>query len=164
MRLRLLLAILLSFCAISAYAQYRAGISGAVTDPQGAVVTGAKVTVTAKDTGLSQETTTDQNGVYTVNRLAPGLYNIVVEKSGFQKKVVDGFNVLAEQVSSMNVTLEIGEVTQTVTVNGSDLPAIDTETGQISGTLSSNEIQDLPALSRDPFQLLRLAPGVFGDG
>ena len=164
MRLRLLLAILLSFCAISAYAQYRAGISGAVTDPQGAVVTGAKVTVTAKDTGLSQQTTTDQNGVYTVNRLAPGLYNIVVEKSGFQKKVVDGFNVLAEQVSSMNVTLEIGEVTQTVTVNGSDLPAIDTETGQISGTLSSNEIQDLPALSRDPFQLLRLAPGVFGDG
>jgi Carboxypeptidase regulatory-like domain/TonB dependent receptor len=158
----LLLAWAVLFVA-AAHAQYRAGISGVVTDPQGAVVTDAKVTVTAKDTGLSQEATTDQNGVYTVNRLAPGLYTIAVEKSGFQQKLVENVNILAEQVTSMNVTLEVGQVTQSVTVNGSDLPAIDTETGQISGTLSSNEVQNLPSMSRDPFQLLRLAPGVFGD-
>lgn len=151
------------FLAASAHAQYRAGIQGVVSDPQGAVVVGAKVTVTAKDTGLSQETTTDQNGIYTVNRLAPGLYTIVVESPGFQKKVLDSVNIIGEQTNSLNVTLDVGAVTQSVTVNGSDLPAIDTETGQISGTLSSNEVQNLPSFGRDPFQLLTLAPGVFGD-
>ena len=156
-----------SACVVSmsavANAQYRASIQGVVMDPQGAVVSGAKVTVTAKDTALTQEATTDQNGVYTVNRLAPGLYTITVEKSGFQKKVLESVNIIGEQANSLNVTLEVGQVTQSITVNGNDLPAIDTETGQISGTLSSTEIQDLPSFGRDPFQLLRLAPGVFGD-
>ena len=161
-------AVVFTACAAllsaAAHAQYRAGIQGVVSDPQGAVVVGAKVTVTAKDTGLSQETTTDQDGIYTVNRLAPGLYSIVVESPGFQKKVIDSVNIIGEQTNSLNVTLDVGAVTQSITVNGSDLPAIDTETGQISGTLSSNEVQNLPSFGRDPFQLLRLAPGVFGDG
>ena len=122
------------------------------------------MTVTAKDTGLSQETTTDSSGVYSVNRLAPGLYTIVVEKSGFQKKVLDDVNILAEQVSSVNVALEIGQVSQSVTVNGSSLPTIDTESGTVSGTITNQEIQILPSVGRDPYQLLRLAPGVFGDG
>jgi hypothetical protein len=147
----------------TASAQYRAGIQGTITDPSGAVVSGVKVTVTAKDTGLSQETTTDANGVYSVNRLGPGLYTIVVQKDGFQKKVLDDVNILAEQVSSVNVALEVGQVSQSVTVNGSNLPAIDTETGQLSGTLSTKEVQDLPSFGRDPYQLLQLAPGVFGD-
>jgi hypothetical protein len=149
--------------AATAGAQYRAGIQGTIADPSGAVVSGAKVTVTAKDTGLSQETTTDASGVYSVNRLAPGLYTIVVEKAGFQKKVLEDVNILAEQVSSVNVALEVGQVTQSVTVNGSTLPAIDTETGQLSGTLSTAEVQNLPSFGRDPYQLLQLAPGVFGD-
>jgi uncharacterized surface anchored protein len=72
--------------AATASAQYRAGIQGTITDPSGAVVSGAKVTVTAKDTGLSQQATTDTSGVYSVNRLAPGLYTIVVRKTASKKR------------------------------------------------------------------------------
>jgi len=158
------LLITLLVTALGAYAQYRAGIQGTVLDPQGGVVAGAKVAVTAKETGFSQETTTDASGVFGVNRLAPGLYDVLVEKAGFRKQVVADVNVAAEQMTSLNVTLEVGKVTESVTVNGADLPAIDTESGNIADTLNSQEIQILPSFGRDPFQLTRLAPGIFGDG
>src|SRR5580704_1574126 len=147
-----------------AQAQYRGGIQGTVSDPSGAAVSGAAVTVTAKDTGLSQNTTTDASGVYAINRLGPGLYTVTVEKTGFRKQVENDINVPAEQVISLNLALAVGQMTESVTVKGSDLPDIDTESGAISGTLTTTEIQNLPSVGHDPFQLLRLAPGVFGDG
>jgi Carboxypeptidase regulatory-like domain/TonB dependent receptor len=148
----------------SASAQYRAGIQGTVLDPQGAAVEDAKVTVTAKDTKLSQETTTDVNGVYSVTRLAPGLYTVTAEKSGFKKQILDDVNVPAEQMTALNMVMSLGAVNESVTVNGEELPAIDTESGNISGALSSREIKALPIVNSDPYQLARLAPGVFGDG
>ena len=150
--------------SLSASAQYRAGLQGTVQDPQGAVVAGAKVTVSAQETGFSQEVVTDANGVYSVNRLAPGLYTIIVEKSGFKKNTVSDVSVNAETPNSVNITLQIGQVSETVTVNGDELPPIDTESGTVSGTLSSREIKALPSFGADPYQLARLAPGVFGDG
>jgi len=64
----------------------------------------------------------------------------------------------------LNITLEVREVTQAVTVTAEVASSIDTETGQISSTLSTAEVQNLPSRGRDPLELLRLAPGVFGDG
>jgi Carboxypeptidase regulatory-like domain/TonB dependent receptor len=154
---------LMLVAVIGARAQYRAGISGTVVDPQGAVVSDAKVTITAKETGLTQEGSTDANGVYSITRLAPGLYTITVEKAGFKRKVLDDFTVIAEQMNAVNVTLDIGEVTESVTVNGNELPAIDTESGVIAGTVTSQQIQALPSFGRDVFQLVQLAPGAFGD-
>ena len=81
--------------------------------------------------------------------------------TGFKKKDLADVTVSAEQIQSVNVTMEVGDVTQSVTVNGDVTPPIDTETGQISSTLDSKAIQNLPSLGCDPFQLLRLAPGVF---
>jgi hypothetical protein len=164
MRFKALFVILLSLCAVSAYAQYRAGIQGVILDPQGAVVDGATVTLTSKETNISKTATSGSDGVYNFFTLAPGHYSITVEKTGFKKKTLEDLVVVAEEVQSLNISLEIGEVSQAVTVSAEVAPAIDTETGQISGTLSSNEVQNLPSFSRDPFQLLRLAPGVFGDG
>jgi hypothetical protein len=158
-----LLSVLL-VVTLTASAQYRAGIQGSVLDPQGAVVVGAKVTVAAQETGFSQETTTDSNGVYGINRLAPGLYTVTVEKAGFKKQTVNDVSISAEQPNSVNVTLQVGEVAESVTVNADELPDIDTESGTISGTLSGREIKALPAFGADPFQLVRLAPGIFGDG
>ena len=158
-----LLSVLL-VVSLTASAQYRAGIHGTILDPQGAAVADAKVTVTAVETGLTQETTSDESGVYSINRLAPGSYTVTVEKTGFKKKVFDDFRVLAEQVNPLDVTLDVGQVTESVTVSGSDLPAIDTESGTISGTVTAQQIQQLPSFGRDTFQLLQLAPGVFGDG
>jgi len=158
------LVICILFSAILAQAQYRAGVQGVVQDEQGAVVADANVTVTAQDTGLSQQTTTTANGDYSIVRLAPGLYTITADKAGFRKNIVKDVNVGAEQVSSVNLTLKIGASTESVTVNGGDRPDIDTESGTISGTVTAKEIENLPSVGRDPFQLLRLAPGVFGDG
>ena len=145
-------------------AQYRAGLQGTILDAQGAVVSGASVTLLNLETNHSDTVTTSSSGVYTFSSLPPGHYSVTVEKQGFNKKVLADVQIAAEQTQALNISLEVGQVSQTVTVSGSSTPAIDTETGQISGTLTQNEIQKLPSLGRDPFQLLRLAPGVFGDG
>jgi hypothetical protein len=158
-----LLASVMVFAA-AGYAQYRASIQGVVTDPQGAVVQGATVTLKNLETNQTQTATTDENGIYNFNALPPSQYLITVEKTGFKKKVLDKVGLIAEQANALNIQLDVGQVTQSVTVNGDDLPAIDTETASLSGTISSNQIQNMPSFGRDVFQLLRLAPGVFGDG
>lgn len=146
------------------YAQYRAALQGSVLDPQGDVVSGATVTLVNLETNFTQTVTTNSAGVYNFSSLPPGHFSITVEKQGFTKKSLADVQVAAEQIQSVNVSLEVGQVSQTVTVSGSSTPPIDTETGQISGTLNANEVQNLPSFGRDPFQLLRLAPGVFGEG
>jgi hypothetical protein len=147
-----------------ARAQYRGGLQGAVVDAQGAVVEGATVTLTNLDTNHTQQTTTGPGGVYTFPRLPPGNYTVTVEKTAFKKNVLENVAIAGEQIQALNVTLELGEITTSMTVNAAEALAIDTETGQLSGTLSTAEIQNLPSFGRDPFELLRLAPGVFGDG
>jgi Carboxypeptidase regulatory-like domain len=156
--------LVLALLAPIANAQYRAGIQGAVTDPQRAAVSGATVTLTNKETNVSSTTTTDNGGVFTFNALAPGHYSLKVEAGGFKTKTYDDVEVTAEQMNSVNVQLELGQVSQTVTVSASVAPAIDTETGNVAGTLSNQQIQALPSFGSDPYQLVRLAPGVFGDG
>jgi len=150
--------------AATVHAQYRASIQGVVTDPDGAAVTGVTVTLTNLETNQKLTATTDQNGIYNFNALPPSRYSLTVEKTGFKKKVLVDVGVIAEQANAVNIQLEIGEVTQSVTVNGDSTPLIDTETSNLSGTVKADEIQKLPSFGRDPFQLLQLAPGAFGDG
>src|SRR3984893_12257685 len=158
--------LMLSFLLLSfsiAHAQYRAGIQGVVLDAQGNTISGATVTLTNKETGKTNQSTSDSAGVYNFLSLPPGQYRIEAEMTGFKKKVLETVTVQGEQTQGVNITLEVGDVNQQVTVTADSAPAIDTETGNISGTLSSKEIQNLPSFGRDPFQLLSLAPGVFGD-
>ncbi len=157
------LVVCLALFVPAAHAQYRAGLQGTVVDPQGAIVSGANVTLLNLDTNFSQSVITTDAGVYTFSSLAPGHYSISVEKTGFTKKLLTDVTVAAEQIQSVNISLEVGQVAQTVTVTGNSTPPIDTETGEIAGSLTNKEIQQLPSFGRDPFQLLRLAPGVFGD-
>ena len=84
--------------APKATAQYRASIQGSITDTQGNTVADAKVTVKSNETGVTKEATSDSSGAYSVNGLAPGLYTISVEKTGFKKNVLNDFQVIAEQV------------------------------------------------------------------
>lgn len=163
MRRNLLFLVVILFCSVSTRAQYHAGIQGSIVDPQGGVVEGASVTLTSKETNISKTAESDSSGVYNFLSLAPGHYAISVEKAGFKKKSLQDVVVAAEQTQSVNITLEVGEITQSVTVTAELAPPIDTETGQISGTLSTKDVQNLPSFGRDPFELLRLAPGVFGD-
>jgi hypothetical protein len=150
--------------AINAFAQFRAGIQGTVTDSAGALIPGATVTLTSLETNVQRVATTSNVGVYDIPGLAPGRYSLSVEKPGFSKKVLNDLNLIAEQTQSFNVALEIGQVSTVVNVDSSVAQVIDTETAMIGGSITDKQIQDLPSAGRDPFQLVRLAPGIFGDG
>src|SRR5581483_5194614 len=148
----------------TANAQYRAVVQGSVTDTNGAAVVGAKVTVTNKDTGKSQTVTTSDQGFYRVTELAPGNYSISVEQAGFKKAAVDQFVVKAEETQGINLTLAPGQVTETVTVTAQEAgAAIDTETADVHKGITQEDVRRLPDFGRDPYNLLRTAPGVFGD-
>jgi hypothetical protein len=89
---------------------------------------------------------------------------LTVENPGFQRKVLEDVGIVAEQENAVNVVLAVGNITETMTVRGDAAPLLDTETANISGTITSQDVQTLPIYGRDPFQLLQLAPGAFGDG
>jgi hypothetical protein len=158
----LLLFVSLTFS--SAHAQYRASIQGVVTDPSGAVIPDATVTLINKETNRSMTATSNGNGIYSFNALPPSRYSLTVEKTGFKKKVLEDVGVIAEQANSVNVQIDVGQTSETVTVQGDATPLIDTETANVSGTVTAQQIQTMPSFGRDVFQLLQLAPGAFGDG
>ena len=156
-----LLALLFS---TSAMAQFRAGIQGTIVDARGGLIPDATVTLTSQETTLQRADKTNGSGVFTISGLAPGKYTLSVEKTGFTKKTLTDVQVGAEQMQSITVPLDVGQVSESVSVSGESAQVIDTETATIGGTITTREIQSLPSFSRDPYQLLRLAPGVFGDG
>ena len=108
------LLLLLAWCAALpvAEAQYRAGIQGTVVDPQGAAVGGATLTLTSKDTGRTFEATTDEKGNYSFPNLGPGQYTVSVEQKGFKKKLIEDVAVAAEEIRGLDITLELGAVTE----------------------------------------------------
>ena len=150
--------------ATSASAQFRASIQGTVTDISGAVIPGATLTLTDVGTGKVLTATSDGNGLYNFNALPPDQFTLVVDKTGFQKKTIDHVQLIPEQANAINVQMQLGGSSETVTVQGNEQPALDTETASVNGVVSSNEIQHLPSFGRDVFQLTQLAPGTFGDG
>ncbi len=152
------------FLSVAAHAQYRASIQGVVTDAQGAVVSDATITLQNEETGQSYKATSGSDGIFNFNGLPPSKFTITVEKAGFKTKTIKGFGVIAEQANAINLQLEVGQVTESVTVNGDEVPLIDTETSNLQGTVKADQYQKLPSVGRDPFQLLQLAPGAFGDG
>ena len=149
--------------ALPASAQFRAAVQGTVTDPQGATVSGATVTLTSKETGKSQQTTSGDQGFYRFSELAPGKYSVLAEQPGFKKHLLDDIDVSAEQTQGINITLETGSISETVTVQDSGTPALETENANVDKQITTEEIHSLPQQGRDPYSLLRLAPGVFGD-
>ncbi len=155
--------LMLGFGATS-NAQFRAGIQGTVTDAQGGAVEGATITVTNKETGKAQEVTSSGEGFYRASGLPPGTYTVTAEKTGYKKKVLESVSVSAETTQGLDITLEVGEVSATVTVSEEAGTPLQTENATIGGSISTREIQRLPQVGRDPYELVRLAPGVFGLG
>jgi len=161
-RVALLIVSIVALTAL-AQAQYGASLQGTVTDKTGAVVTGAKVTVTNQATGATQTTETSGSGLYRVARLTPGQYTVDVESGGFRKSHLTNVQVEAESVRGLDVTLETGASQESVTVTSAG-SGVQSETANIEGGITAMQIEELPQFGRDPFELLRLAPGVFGDG
>jgi hypothetical protein len=150
--------------ALPVQAQYRTSIQGVVTDTTGALVPGATLTLTDIGTNAKQVRHSDSKGIYNFNALPADKFTLVIEKKGFAKQVLDNLTLSPEQANSINVQLSIGADTQTVTVDASTEPAIDTETANNGRTISENEIQHMPTFQRDVTSLIQLAPGVLADG
>ena len=157
------LAVFTILLASPVQAQFRASLRGTVSDPQGAVVPGATVTLINKDTNATSASTSDDNGIYQFNALPPAPYRLTVERDGFQKKVLDSVQINPEQVNSLNLELAIGDVSQTITVTETT-QALNTETANVTGTITANQIQHMPTFGRDVLKVAQLTPGAFSDG
>jgi Carboxypeptidase regulatory-like domain len=134
-------------------------IQGGVFDQSGGVIAGATVTVIDVARGVTRALTTDDAGAYVANNLTPGTYTVKAEAKGF--RTVEHGGVLVEVGQNIRVDLVVqpGEQTQTVTVTG-EIPAIDTTDATLGGTVSNQAINDLPLNGRNFQRLLQLRPGV----
>jgi Carboxypeptidase regulatory-like domain len=134
-------------------------ISGTVTDPSGAVIAGAKVVVTNTATGVSTTLTSNDQGIYNAPDLVVGPYQVSVSKAGFQTTVQKNINLTVGKQWVANVTLQVGQATQTVTIEAA-VSQVETQSSAISSLVSPQQIRDLPLNGRNFEQLLNLAPGV----
>jgi outer membrane receptor protein involved in Fe transport len=159
----LLLSAIFCFLTSSALAQYGASLEGTVSDKTGAVVSGATVSVTDQATGVSHTTVTSPAGFYRVPGLTPGRYRVDIEAASFKKETTSDVVVSAETTRGLNVVLTPGPSQESVTVTSAP-SSLETENANVTGSITSQQVQELPSFGRDPYELLRLAPGVFGDG
>jgi Carboxypeptidase regulatory-like domain len=153
-----------AFSATAARAQFRTSIQGVVTDPEGAVVPGATLTLKNIATNETVVRTSNEAGVFNFNALPPDRFSLVVVMKGFQQKVLDNLQLIPEQPNSLTVKLDLGVESISVTVDASLAPALDTETANTGTSISDNEIQHTPVYQRDVTSLIQLAPGVLASG
>jgi carboxypeptidase family protein len=154
----------IAMLATAAQAQFRASITGTVTDDTGAVIPGATLTLTDNGTNAKQVRTTDNSGFYSFNALPPDHFTLDVTKDGFQDRQLVDVQPNAEQANSLNVQLTVGTKAQTVTVDASAEAALDTDTPNLGQDITEREIQHMPVYQRDVTSLIQLAPGVLSDG
>lgn len=157
-------ALFLLLASVSASAQFNASLSGTVQDGTQAVIPGAAVTLINNATQATRTVTSGGAGTYQFNELPPGTYTVKVTSNGFQQHTISNVAVAAETPRSLNITMQTGSTTQEVTVNGESVPLLQTADASIGSTIDSAEIQRLPIFGADPYELLRTAPGISGDG
>lgn len=162
MRARISLVFVL-LAAVSLSAQtFRGTILGTVTDPSGAVVSGAKVTVKNTNTGLERSSTTSGDGSYSIPELPIGTYDVTVTQSGFQTFVAKGVTVDVAAERRVDAALKTGEVSTKVEVAADQLPQVETTSTEIGGTFTADAIESLPVNGRDYQKLIYMNPGVAG--
>src|SRR5450759_1738053 len=140
-----------------------ATLLGTIVDDQGAVLPGVTVTVKNTETGWNRVTTTDQRGYYRAAALPPGAYDMTVEMSGFNKEIRSGMVLTIGQEATINLTLKMSNVQETVTVTG-EVPLVETTKSTMGTTINRSQLNSLPIAGRDFTQLAQLAPGVTGVG
>jgi hypothetical protein len=159
-------AFLLLSAAVSLHAQTTNGsIEGSVTDPSGGAVAGASVTARNMDTGLTQATTTTQAGIYSLPNLPPGRYSVTVEAPNLKKYAQEGVTVTTGTAISLNIPMQLGAVSESVTVTA-DATQLQTTTSEIGATVSPTLVANLPlqvsGTIRNPVQFIELVPGFVG--
>lgn len=133
-------------------------IAGTITDTTGAGVPGATITAKNLATASGRTSTTVTTGTYSIPNLAVGNYDVSVDKPGFASLRFRNVQLTVGQILTLNGTLELGSVTETVDVSGTSIAPINLEDAQLSNVVDSQRILDLPLITRDPYQLVLLSP------
>jgi hypothetical protein len=156
----MLMTAMLALTAAAGFAQVLYGsIVGGVKDPQGGSVPGATVTIVNKDTNLTREAVTDAQGTYSFNNVQPGSYDVKVSLQGFRENVRSAVPVIIGQISRVDIGLEVGTVSETVTV-ASEAQLLQTDKADVSTELKSEEITSMPLNRFRNYQaLINLVPG-----
>lgn len=140
-----------------------ASLTGIVSDTSGAVITGAAVAITNSGTGIVLRTATNDQGIYLAPSLPAGNYQVDIAGTGFKTHQVRSLTLDAGQKRRLDVTLDVGSVTDTIEVRATVTP-LQQETAEVSETISSTDIQNIPLAGRSPYQVLALAPGISTTG
>jgi hypothetical protein len=141
------------------HAQVTGTIVGRITDNSGAPIADAQVSVTEKNKGTVQQYTSDANGEYRAPFLVPGLYQAAVEKAGFKHATSAETKIDVDQVARLDFKMEIGQLTETVTVEAS-APLVRSETAELGEVVTQRSVAELPLNGRNFAQLVYLVPGV----
>ncbi|HKP73237.1 MAG TPA: TonB-dependent receptor, partial [Pyrinomonadaceae bacterium] len=149
-------------CAMLAGGQVSStgSLAGSVTDQAGAVVAGASVVVKNNATGAETTVTTADNGTFNVPSLTAGTYTVNITAQGFKQSNVRDVKIDVGSPSSINVAMEVGAVTESVTITGAGGELLQTQTATVGTTITGRQITDIPFTSRDALDLVTLMPGV----
>lgn len=153
-------ALLMALVVYSSMSQAQGfgSIVGRITDPSGAAVASAKITVTQEGTGLSRSATSDTEGLFVVPALPPAPYTVVVEALGFSNARQTGVTLLADQTLTVNMTVKLGATTEVMTVSAGDIQ-VDTSTSTLKQVIEQERITELPLNGRNAAELTLLVPG-----
>ena len=163
MKFLLRMCTFLCFCILTSlplFAQDTGSITGTLRDSSGAVIPNAKVTVSNPAAGITRDTTTNQDGNYLVAGLPGGTYNLTAAAPGFKKFEAKGIVLRVAQKSRVDATLQVGQVESQVTVEGTSVAQVETQSSEMAGTITGKEISQLQLNGRNFSQLITLTPGV----
>ncbi len=156
------IAVLITSLTLPAFPQADASsatIRGTITDPTGAVVSGATVTAKNVNTGITRLDRSNSEGIYQVQSLAPGIYEIRIEASGFETKIVSKLELTVGQIATLDMEMKIGQVATEVQVTA-DAVLIEVERSQQANTINSRQVENLPNIGRDFTAYVFTLPGV----
>ena len=154
--------LILLFCLAVIGQTNKGSITGSVSDPQGAAVPGATITITNVATQQSITVESSRDGIFVAQNLDPVLYDVAIEANNFKKAVVEKVKVDTAGSATVNVTLELGSVSEQVTI-AADLQMVNADSGTISQTITERQLRDLPLNNRSVLDLAVTMPNVSGD-
>jgi hypothetical protein len=159
-RLLLCALLVMVLLPLAGQAQETASITGTVRDSSGAVVPGANVKVTSGAIGLTRTTVTNADGDYLAGALPAGTYDLTVTAKGFKSFSAKGIVVQVAEKARVDVTLQLGEISESVVVEGTNVAQVETQSSDLSGVVTGKEISQLELNGRDFTRLVTLVPGV----
>src|SRR4030095_310291 len=145
--------------SVHAQSSTAGNITGTVRDPQGAAVPKVEITITDEKTGATRTVVTNDDGFYNAPSLPAGRYTLTASPSGFKKKIAEGGDAPASVKRGVNLDLQVGQVTETVTITSDSAP-VELRSGEVSSLISEKQVTELPLNGRNYAQLALMVPGV----